>query len=71
MTFMKTGFLLAICLVFSNSLDNGENSGLFKNKRSSSYFNIFGINTKETTVEDKCRMKCNQNGIKYLNVFKN
>ena len=69
MTFMKTGFLLAICLVFSNSLDNGANSGLIENIRSSSYFNIFGINTKETTVEDKCRMKCNQNGIKVFEYF--
>ena len=58
---MKTILVLIICVGVSSSLDTTESSGVWNYMKS---FNPFRSGAKEAEVKDKCRMKCDQNGIR-------
>lgn len=47
------------CVSLSSSLDTAEGSGVWNYMKG---LNPFGKESKGAEVEDKCRMKCDQNG---------
>lgn len=51
--------VLITCVSLSSSLDTAEGSGVWNYMKG---LNPFGKKPKDSVVEDKCRMKCEENG---------